>query len=92
MSQTNHIGGSAPCHVAIIMDGNGRWAQRRFLPRAEGHRRGVRSGRRVIEAAAQSGVRYCPRPHQFNIRHHFSSENWKRPADEVNALMGLLTV
>ena len=55
MSQTNQKGGGAPCHVAIIMDGNGRWAQRRFLPRAEGHRRGVRSVRRVIEAAAQSG-------------------------------------
>ena len=71
-----------PRHVAIIMDGNGRWAQRRFLPRAEGHRRGVRSVRRVIEAAAQSGVRYLS-------LFAFSSENWKRPADEVNALMGL---
>lgn len=82
MSQTNQRGGGAPCHVAIIMDGNGRWAQRRFLPRAEGHRRGVRSVRRVIEAAAQSGVRYLS-------LFAFSSENWKRPADEVNALMGL---
>ena len=82
MSQTNQKGGGAPCHVAIIMDGNGRWAQRRFLPRAEGHRRGVRSVRRVIEAAAQSGVRYLS-------LFAFSSENWKRPADEVNALMGL---
>lgn len=75
-------GGGAPCHVAIIMDGNGRWAQRRMLPRVEGHRRGVQSVRRVIEIAAKRGVQYL-------TLFAFSSENWKRPADEVNALMRL---
>ena len=82
MTETKQTGGAAPRHVAIIMDGNGRWAQRRFLPRVEGHRRGVRSVRRVIEAAAQSGVRYL-------TLFAFSSENWKRPPEEVNALMAL---
>lgn len=82
MSETKQIGGGAPCHVAIIMDGNGRWAQRRLMPRAEGHRRGVQSVRRVIEAAAKKGIRYL-------TLFAFSSENWKRPADEVNALMRL---
>ena len=57
MTVVTQKGGGAPSHVAIIMDGNGRWAQRRFLPRAEGHRRGVQSVRRVIEAAAKRGVR-----------------------------------
>ena len=71
-----------PRHVAIIMDGNGRWAQRRFLPRAEGHRRGVEAVRRVIEAAAQTGIQYL-------TLFAFSSENWKRPPEEVNALMRL---
>ena len=73
---------TVPRHVAVIMDGNGRWAQRRFMPRVEGHRRGVQSVRRVIEAAAAEGIRYLS-------LFAFSSENWKRPADEVNALMGL---
>ena len=82
MSETNQIGGGAPCHVAIIMDGNGRWAQRRFMPRVEGHRRGVQSVRRVIEAAAKRGVRYLS-------LFAFSSENWRRPPEEVNALMKL---
>ena len=82
MTQTNRTGDAVPNHVAIIMDGNGRWAQRRFLPRAEGHRRGVRSVHRVIEAAARNGVRYL-------TLFAFSSENWKRPAEEVNALMVL---
>lgn len=82
MTVVTQKGGGAPSHVAIIMDGNGRWAQRRFLPRAEGHRRGVQSVRRVIEAAAKRGVRYL-------TLFAFSSENWKRPADEVNALMRL---
>ena len=82
MTQTYRTGDAVPNHVAIIMDGNGRWAQRRFLPRAEGHRRGVRSVRRVIEAAARNGVRYL-------TLFAFSSENWKRPAEEVNALMVL---
>lgn len=71
MTVVTQKGGGAPSHVAIIMDGNGRWAQRRFLPRAEGHRRGVQSVRRVIEAAAKRGVRYL-------TLFAFSSENWKQ--------------
>ena len=71
-----------PRHVAIIMDGNGRWAQRRFMPRAEGHRRGVEAVRRVIQAAVAADI-------QFLTLFAFSSENWRRPADEVNALMRL---
>jgi undecaprenyl diphosphate synthase len=72
-----------PAHVAIIMDGNGRWAQRRGLPRIEGHRRGVTSVRRMVEESARLGLRqltlYC-----------LSSENWKRPALELQFLMHLL--
>ncbi len=73
----------APAHVAIIMDGNGRWAQARGLPRFEGHRRGVEAVRRVVRAAIKHGVR-------FLTIFSFSSENWRRPADEVAMLMGLL--
>jgi undecaprenyl diphosphate synthase len=72
-----------PVHVAIIMDGNGRWAKARGLPRIAGHRRGADSVRAVIEAATECGVRYL-------TLFGFSSENWRRPADEVTALMGLL--
>jgi undecaprenyl diphosphate synthase len=72
-----------PAHVAIIMDGNGRWAQARGLPRIEGHRRGVQSVRAVVEEASRLGLEqvtlYC-----------LSSENWKRPKLELNFLMGLL--
>ncbi|MCH2135768.1 MAG: polyprenyl diphosphate synthase [Phycisphaerales bacterium] len=71
-------------HVAIIMDGNGRWAQARGLPRHEGHRAGVESARSVIEAAARAGV-------EVLTLYSFSTENWKRPAEEVAALMGLIT-
>ncbi len=76
---------AVPRHVAIIMDGNGRWAQNRFLPRAEGHRRGVESVRRTIEAAVKAGV-------PFLSLFAFSSENWRRPAEEVNALMKLFAI
>ncbi len=75
--------GRPPVHVAIIMDGNGRWATARGLPRVAGHRRGADAVRRTIKAAADLGVRYL-------TLFGFSSENWKRPADEVNDLMGLL--
>jgi undecaprenyl diphosphate synthase len=72
-----------PRHVAIIMDGNGRWAQARGLPRIEGHRRGVQSVRTVVEECARLGLEqltlYC-----------FSSENWKRPRPELDLLMSLL--
>ena len=78
-------GGSSdvPRHVAIIMDGNGRWAAARGLPRSEGHRRGADAARRAVEAAAKHGVDYL-------TLYSFSSENWSRPAEEVADLMGLL--
>ncbi|MEX2044346.1 MAG: polyprenyl diphosphate synthase, partial [Opitutus sp.] len=72
-----------PHHVAIIMDGNGRWAKQRGLPRIEGHRRGVETVRTVMYAARDLGIRML-------TLYAFSIENWKRPQDEVGALMGLL--
>jgi undecaprenyl diphosphate synthase len=72
-----------PRHVAIIMDGNGRWAAARGLPRAEGHRRGVEALRRVVRAASELGIAYL-------TIFSFSSENWSRPATEIHDLFGLL--
>jgi undecaprenyl diphosphate synthase len=72
-----------PTHVGIIMDGNGRWAQARGLPRLEGHRRGVEAVRRAVRSAIDLGLRYL-------TIYSFSSENWSRPAAEVSDLMGLL--
>lgn len=72
-----------PRHVALIMDGNGRWAQRRGLPRAVGHREGVQALRRTIKAAPELGV-------ECLTVFGFSTENWSRPADEVSDLMGLV--
>ena len=72
-----------PRHVAIIMDGNGRWARERGLPRTEGHRAGAETVRRVTEACTEVGV-------EFLTLYAFSAENWKRPAREVAALMKLL--
>ena len=72
-----------PRHVAIIMDGNGRWAQQQGKPRVEGHRIGVESVRAVVEAAADIGI-------QALTLYAFSSENWKRPALEIQALMAIL--
>jgi undecaprenyl diphosphate synthase len=72
-----------PRHVAIIMDGNGRWAKERGLPRLEGHRAGAESVREVMEACIELGVEYL-------TLYAFSSENWSRPATEVGALMSLL--
>jgi len=72
-----------PAHVAIIMDGNGRWAKARALPRIAGHRRGADAVRRTVEAAIELGISYL-------TLYGFSSENWKRPAGEVDDLMGLL--
>jgi undecaprenyl diphosphate synthase len=72
-----------PAHVAIIMDGNGRWAQARGLPRFEGHRRGVEAVRRAVRSAIEHNV-------QFLTIYSFSSENWSRPPEEVAMLMGLL--
>jgi undecaprenyl diphosphate synthase len=72
-----------PTHVGIIMDGNGRWAQARGLPRFEGHRRGVEAVRRAVRSAIDLGLRYL-------TIYSFSSENWSRPPAEVSDLMGLL--
>lgn len=72
-----------PQHVAIIMDGNGRWAKQRGLPRIEGHRRGVETVRRTIETARDLGIRYL-------TLYAFSVENWRRPEEEVGGLMNLL--
>src|SRR5262249_32263311 len=74
---------AVPRHVAIIMDGNGRWAAARGLPRAEGHRRGVEALRRTVRAAGDLGIGIL-------TIFSFSSENWSRPAPEVRELMGLL--
>jgi undecaprenyl diphosphate synthase len=76
-------GGEIPVHIAIIMDGNGRWAQKRGLPRIAGHREGVESVRDVVEACGQLGVQYL-------TLYAFSTENWKRPEEEVSLLMRLL--
>jgi undecaprenyl diphosphate synthase len=75
--------GRIPPHIAIIMDGNGRWAEARSLPRAAGHRAGVEAARRTLRACRELGVRVLS-------LFAFSTENWRRPADEVQALMELL--
>ncbi len=80
---TNGEGPLIPRHVAIIMDGNGRWAKARRLPRIAGHKRGVEAVRKVVKAAPDLGISVL-------TIYAFSSENWKRPADEVSDLMGLL--
>ena len=72
-----------PTHVAIIMDGNGRWAKERGLPRVEGHRNGVESVRAVVRAAGEVGIKYL-------TLYAFSVENWNRPKDEVDTLMKYL--
>ncbi|MBV9051669.1 MAG: isoprenyl transferase [Hyphomicrobiales bacterium] len=74
-----------PRHVAIIMDGNGRWAAKRGLPRLEGHRRGVEALRRTVRAAIELDIR-------FLTIYSFSSENWRRPAQEIGDLFGLLRI
>lgn len=76
-------GEGMPTHVAIIMDGNGRWAAQRGLPRFEGHRKGIDAIRRAVRTATDLGIRYL-------TVYSFSAENWRRPADEVSYLMGLL--
>lgn len=75
--------GRLPRHVAIIMDGNGRWAKARHMPRTVGHREGVKAVRETVRAAADLGI-------QVLTLYSFSSENWRRPPDEVSALMSLL--
>ncbi len=76
-------GSNSARHVAIIMDGNGRWAKRRHLPRAEGHRRGVEAVRRIARAAREMGL-------EALTLYAFSTENWRRSEDEIAALMGLM--
>ena len=77
------MSGPIPIHIAIIMDGNGRWAKRRGLPRIAGHNEGVESVRDTVEACGQLGVKYL-------TLYAFSTENWKRPKEEVSMLMRLL--
>lgn len=74
-----------PRHVAIVMDGNGRWAKKRFMPRFFGHKQGVDALVRTVQACADRGIEYL-------TVFAFSSENWKRPTDEVSGLMGLVLV
>jgi undecaprenyl diphosphate synthase len=74
-----------PRHVAIVMDGNGRWARRRFLPRVAGHRRGVEAVREIVKACRERRI-------EFLTLFAFSSENWQRPADEVSYLMELFAL
>ena len=81
--RTTPDGGHGPQHIAIVMDGNGRWATKRFLPRLAGHRQGVESLRRCVRACVARGVRVL-------TVFAFSSENWNRPADEVSGLMELM--
>lgn len=75
--------GNIPTHIAIIMDGNGRWAKKRGLPRVAGHKRGVDTVKTIVEACAELGVKYL-------TLYTFSTENWNRPKDEVSTLMKLL--
>lgn len=75
--------GQMPRHVAIIMDGNGRWAKKRMLPRAMGHKKGVETVRQIVRAAGELGL-------DTLSLYAFSSENWKRPEDEISDLMGLM--
>ncbi len=78
-----HKNGRIPEHIAVIMDGNGRWAKKRALPRVAGHHEGVNSVRDIVEACGQIGVKYL-------TLYTFSTENWNRPKDEVSILMRLL--
>lgn len=81
-TQTIPVTGETPQHIAVIMDGNGRWAKKRFLPRVAGHKRGVEVVREMVRLCANNGVK-------FLTLFAFSSENWRRPADEVTFLMSL---
>ena len=73
---------SIPQHIAIIMDGNGRWAQKRHMPRTVGHAKGAAGVRELVEFCARKGVKYL-------TLFAFSTENWSRPEEEVSTLMGL---
>jgi undecaprenyl diphosphate synthase len=80
---SNQAKATLPTHVAVVMDGNGRWAKQRGLPRVEGHRNGVESVRAVVRAAGEVGIKYL-------TLYAFSVENWNRPQDEVDTLMKYL--
>ncbi|HSI42802.1 MAG TPA: isoprenyl transferase [Methylotenera sp.] len=81
-TETIPVAAEIPKHIAVIMDGNGRWARKRFLPRIAGHKRGVDTVRDLVKSCAKLKVEYL-------TLFAFSSENWRRPADEVSLLMGL---
>ncbi|MBQ0162516.1 MAG: di-trans,poly-cis-decaprenylcistransferase [Treponema sp.] len=85
MSDTTQVNGSSniPLHVGIIMDGNGRWAQKRGLVRTAGHKEGLESAKRIVKACADLGIKYV-------TLYTFSTENWKRAQEEVGYLMGLI--
>src|SRR5512145_195357 len=85
MPNQDAIAGSLPRHVAIVMDGNGRWAQKRWLPRVAGHKQGVEALRRAVKACLERGVSVL-------TVFAFSSENWNRPVEEVSSLMDLLVL
>lgn len=83
LKQTILKRGMLPHHIAIIMDGNGRWAKKRGLPRVAGHRAGVKAVKRIVKVAGEMGIK-------FLTLYTFSTENWKRPKEEVSAIMKLL--
>src|SRR3989338_5627959 len=78
-----NIMNNAPAHVAIIMDGNGRWAKKRFLPRIAGHVEGARTLKRIVRISGELGIKYL-------TLYAFSEDNWQRPSDEVTGLIDLL--
>ena len=83
MAEQKQTGGMLPEHIGIIMDGNGRWAQKRGLPRSAGHKQGARTFREIVRYCRTIGIRYL-------TVYAFSTENWKRPQSEINAIMNLL--
>ena len=83
MAEQKQTGGMLPEHIGIIMDGNGRWAQKRGLPRSAGHKQGARTFREIVRYCRTIGIRYL-------TVYAFSTENWKRPQSEIDAIMNLL--
>ena len=83
MAEQKQTGGMQPEHIGIIMDGNGRWAQKRGLPRSAGHKQGARTFREIVRYCRSIGIRYL-------TVYAFSTENWKRPQSEIDAIMNLL--
>lgn len=83
MAEQKQTGGMLPEHIGIIMDGNGRWAQKRGLPRSAGHKQGARTFREIVRYCRSIGIRYL-------TVYAFSAENWKRPQSEIDAIMNLL--